>query len=60
MLEHTSQLSQYGVVIGRRMFKYRRPKKKGQNYTAPDFIGVDWFRTKKDAEAAKAKFDKKH
>jgi hypothetical protein len=64
--QHTSQLQQYGVISDRRdtwppyiMWKYKRPKKRGaQTYTEPKLVGLETFRNRKDALAAKAEFDK--
>lgn len=57
-MQHTSQFEQYAVVIGRKIYKYRRPVLSGKKYREPRFIGIEWFRSRKDAEAAKSKFDK--
>ncbi len=56
---HTSELIQYGTVIGKKVYLYRRPKRTGKRmYTHPVLIGIVNCKSKKEAEEAKAEFDK--
>ena len=56
--QHTSKLSQYGVIVGRRMLQFKRPPLGSKKYREPRFIGVTWHRSKAAALEAKAQFDR--
>lgn len=59
MIEHTHNLSQYGVVIGRKVCFFKRPDKTRQKgYREPRPFGEQWYRNKKLAERAAKRFAK--
>lgn len=53
----THNLKQYAVIIGTKCYLYKRPKTKRQGYTSPVFVGVEWFRSKREAANFKATYD---
>jgi len=56
---HTHDLQQYATVHGNKCQKWKRPRKpKKGEYVSPVFKGVERFKTKAEAEAFKAKYDK--
>lgn len=57
MIEHTHNLNQYGVVIGRKVYMYKRPKTKRAGYVHPVPAGVESFRSKADAVEFKQWYD---
>lgn len=57
MTQHTHDKKQYAVVIGRKCYLYRRPKKKGARYVHPLPAGVESFKSKAEAEAFKRVYD---
>lgn len=57
MIQHTHQLEQYAVVIGRKAYLYKRNKPKAQEYIRPNFIGIKWFRNGEEAKSFKHQYD---
>ena len=58
MIQHTSHLTQYAIVYGRKAQLFKRPKREGKKqYTQPVLMDIKWFKSKKDALEFKEKFD---
>lgn len=59
MIEHTYNLSQYGIVHGRKLYMFKRPELRGrQKYAAPMPAGIKWYPSKAQALEAKKEYDK--
>lgn len=55
---HTHNKTAYGVVIGRKLYKYVRPAlTKQKRYREPVFVGIKWFKSGIEADLARERWE---